>query len=79
MNIQVRKEMFHWPGVVSATLVFGCGGFGDVDGLLQRPLQMHSALLNHFTDVLYPVLFVLNTGRLCLCVWRKKTQRNTKC
>lgn len=71
--------MFHWPWGVPATLVFGCGGFGDVDGLLQRALQVHSALLNHFTDVLYPVLFVFNTGRLRLCVWRKKTQRNTQC
>lgn len=40
-------------------------GFGDVDGLLQGSPQVHSPLLDHLANVLYPVLLVLNTGRLC--------------
>lgn len=40
-------------------------GFRDVDGLLQGSPQVHSPLLDHLADVLYPVLLVLNTGRLC--------------
>lgn len=40
-------------------------GFGNVDGFLQGSPQVHSPLLDHLTDVLYPVLLVLNTGCLC--------------
>lgn len=36
-----------------------------MDGLLQGSPQVHSPLLDHLADVLYPVLLVLNTGRLC--------------
>lgn len=47
-----------------SAFVFGCGGFGDVDGLLQSSAQVDSALLDHLSDVFDPVLFVLNTGSL---------------
>lgn len=35
-----------------------------MDGLLQSSAQVHSALLDHLSDVFDPVLFVLNTGSL---------------
>lgn len=47
-----------------SAFVFGCGGFGDVDGLLQSPPQVHGPLLDHLSDVFDPVLFVLDTGGL---------------
>lgn len=58
--------MIKEKGTVSSpsAFVFGCGGFGDVDGLLQSSAQMDSALLDHLSDVFDPVLFVLNTGSL---------------
>lgn len=47
-----------------SAFVFGCGGFGDVDGLLQSSAQVDGALLDHLPDVLDPVLFVLDAGSL---------------
>lgn len=47
-----------------SALVFGCGGFGDVDGLLQSPAQVDRALLDHLSDVFDPVLLVLDAGSL---------------
>lgn len=47
-----------------SAFVFGCSGFGDVDGLLQSSAQVDSALLDHLSDVFDPVLFVLDAGSL---------------
>lgn len=44
--------------------MFGCGGFGDVDGLFQSSAQVDSALLDHLPDVFDPVLLVLDAGSL---------------
>lgn len=41
-----------------------CSSFGDMNGLLERPPQVNCALLDHFSDVLDPVLLVLNIGSL---------------
>ena len=45
-----------------------------MDGLLERPLQVHRALLDHLADVLDPVLLVLDAGGLCVCVCVVKGQ-----
>lgn len=55
-----RSELSGSP----SAFVFGCGGFGDVDGLLQSAAQVDSPLLDHLPDVFDPVLFVLDTGGL---------------
>ena len=39
-------------------------GFGHVDGLLQRPLEVDDPLLDHLPDVLDPFLLCFNAGRL---------------
>lgn len=57
------KKRSEFLGSPSA-FVFGCGGFGDVDGLLQSTTQVDSPFLDHLPDVLDPVLFVLDTGSL---------------
>ncbi len=44
----------------SSLVVLGCSCFRNMDGLLERPSQMDGALLDHFPDVLDPVLLVLN-------------------
>lgn len=44
----------------SAFMVLRCGGFGNVNGLFERPSQVDGALLDHLSDVLDPVLLVLN-------------------
>lgn len=55
-----RSELSGSP----SAFVFGCGRFGDVDGLLQSAAQVDSPLLDHLPDVFDPVLFVLDTGGL---------------
>lgn len=55
-----RSELSGSP----SAFVFGCGGFGDVDGLLQSAAQVDSPLLDHLPDVFDPVLFVLDAGGL---------------
>lgn len=59
----LMKKRSEFLGSPSA-FVFGCGGFGDVDGLLQSTTQVDSPFLDHLPDVLDPVLFVLDTGSL---------------
>ena len=49
---------------VPSAFVFGRGGLGHVDGLLQRPPQVDGPLLDHLPDVFDPVLLVLDAGRL---------------
>lgn len=44
----------------SAFMVLHCGRFGNVNGLFERPPQVDGALLDHLSDVLDPVLLVLN-------------------
>lgn len=45
-------------------MVLGCGWFGNVNGLFERPPQVDGALLDHLSDVLDPVLLVLDARRL---------------
>ena len=51
-------------GSVLSAFVFGRGGLGHVDGLLQRPPQVDGSLLDHLPDVFDPVLLVLDAGSL---------------
>lgn len=44
-----------------SAFMFSCGGFRDVNGLLQSSAQMDSSLLNDLPDVFDPILLVLNT------------------
>lgn len=55
--------------------MFGCGRLWDVDRFFQRTLQVNCALLNHLTDVFYPVLLVFNTGGLCVCEREKERKK----
>lgn len=41
-------------------MVLGCGWFGNVNGLFECPPQVDGALLDHLSDVLDPVLLVLD-------------------
>lgn len=50
----------------SALVVLCCGWFGNMNGLFESPSQVNGALLDHLSDVLDPVLLVLNAGRLLL-------------
>lgn len=45
-------------------MVLCCGRFGNVNGLFERTPQVDGALLDHLSDVLDPVLLVLNAGCL---------------
>lgn len=45
-------------------MVLGCGWFGNVNGLFECPPQVDGALLDHLSDVLDPVLLVLDARRL---------------
>lgn len=47
-----------------STLVLRGGGLGNVDGLLERPLEVDGAFLDHLPYVLDPVLLVLDAGGL---------------
>lgn len=51
-------------GLPPPLVVLGCSGFGNVDGLLESSPQVNGSLLDHFPDVLDPVLLVLNIGSL---------------
>lgn len=49
--------------------MFSCGGFGDVNGLLQSTTQVYGSLLDDLPDVFDPVLLVLNTWSLGHNTW----------
>lgn len=44
--------------------MLGCGWFGDVNGLFECAPEVNGALLDHLSDVLDPVLLVLDARRL---------------
>lgn len=48
----------------SPFVVLGCGRFGNVNRLFERPSQVNCALLNHLPDVFDPVLLVLDARGL---------------
>lgn len=41
--------------------MFSCGGFRDVDWLLQSSTQVHRSLLDDLPNVFDPVLLVVDT------------------
>lgn len=72
-GLHMDRDDFHTPALKyqsvrtagsPSAFVFGRGGFGDVDGLLQSSAKVDSPLLDHLPDVFDPVLFVLDTGSL---------------
>lgn len=72
------RKRFYWPEIVPAGLVFGCGSLWDVDRFFQRTFQVNSALLNHLTDVFYPVLLVFDAGGLGVCKRKRKRRRGIR-
>lgn len=64
-NIQADEGLVLVEFVPLVIPGFGeCWCFGQVNRLLQRPLQMSHPLLDHLPDVLNPFLFGLHTGGL---------------